>query len=203
MIARLLALADWLERPVIALGRAGSWLILPLVAVVLFDAVGRRFLRRLPWVIEHDLHHYLNSPKLQDGEWHLHTMMFCLAIGYAYVHNAHVRLDLFRPRLGRRGRLWVELLGGLALLLPFLAVLLWAAWDFLALAWIRDEGPSNTTGLENRWFIKAFVFAGFALLLAASVSILIRVAIRLWGPARYAAATRTDAHASDTHSPFG
>jgi hypothetical protein len=45
-------------------------------------------------------------------------MMFCLAIGCACVHNAHVRLDLFRPRLGR---LWVKLFGGPVLPLPFLA----------------------------------------------------------------------------------
>jgi TRAP-type mannitol/chloroaromatic compound transport system permease small subunit len=203
VIPRLLRIADWLERPVLLLGRAGSWLILPLVVVVLFDAIARRYLRRLPWLIEHDLHHYLNSPKLQDSEWHLHTMMFCLAIGYAYVHNAHVRLDLFRPRLGQRGRLWVEILGAVVLLLPFLAVLSWVAWDFLALAWLRDEGPANTTGLGNRWFIKSFVFAGCLLLLAATVSILIRLSIRLFGPPGYAAATRTDAHSSDTHSPFG
>ncbi len=95
-----LKVADWLERPVIWLGRLAGWLILPLIGVIIFDAVSRKFLRKMPFVIETGLFHLMNSPKLQDSEWHMHAILFLLSMGYAYVYNALVRLVLFRPMLG-------------------------------------------------------------------------------------------------------
>tara|TARA_B100001123_G_scaffold98130_1_gene112845 strand:+ start:259 stop:897 length:639 start_codon:yes stop_codon:yes gene_type:complete len=194
--------AFWLEFPVVWLGRATAWLMLPLIGVIIFDAISRKFLRKLPFVIETGLYHLMNSPKLQDSEWHMHAVMFLVAMGYAYVYNAHVRLDLFRPRLGAKGRLWVELFGGVLLLLPFLGVLIFYGWHFVMSAWITDEGTSVLIGIGNRWFIKSFLVVGFFLLLFSALSLLIRFAVRLWGPEELAAATNSDAFTRDSHSAF-
>ena len=92
--------ANWLEMPVLWLGQLSAWLMLPLVGIIMFDAVCRKFLRKTTFAIETGLYHLMNSPVLQDSEWHLHTIMFLVSIGYAYAYNVHVRLDIFRPRLG-------------------------------------------------------------------------------------------------------
>ena len=112
----VLRFARWTEAPAIWVGQATAWLQIPLVLIIVFDAITRRYIRSLPFVIEHDLHVYFNSPVIQDAEWHLHTIIFFGALGYAYARNAHVRLDIFRPRFSARGRLWVEFLGGLLLI---------------------------------------------------------------------------------------
>ena len=171
-----------MELPALWLGRMAAWLLLPLVGIIMFDAVCRKFLRKTTFAIETGLYHLMNSPVLQDAEWHLHAILFLVAMGYAYVYNAHVRLDIFRPRLGVKGRLWVEVLGGVFLLIPFLVTLIYFGWDFFLSAWLTDEGTSVLIGIGNRWFIKSFVIIGFSLLLLSAASLIIRLAIGLWGP---------------------
>ncbi len=194
--------ANWLEIPVLWLGQLSAWLMLPLVGIIMFDAVCRKFLRKTTFALETGLYHLMNSPVLQDAEWHLHAILFLVAIGYTYVYNAHVRLDIFRPRLGIKGRLWVEVLGGVFLLVPFLSILIYWGWGFFLSAWVTDEGTSVLIGLGNRWFIKSFVLIGFSLFLLSAISLIIRLAIRLWGPEDLIAETRVDAFTRSSHSAF-
>ena len=200
--ARLLRLADALERPVVWLGRAGGWLILPMIGVILFDAVCRRFLRKLPFGIESGLYTIMNSPVLQDSEWHLHTIIFCSSMAYAYIYNAHVRLDLFRPRFSVNGRLWIETLGGLILLIPFLTLMIYHSWSFFEIAWDTNEGTAVLTGIGHRWFIKFFLVIAFVSMLTAAFSIIIRLIVRLYGPNNLHDATQLRKITEPTHSAF-
>ncbi|WPZ34579.1 TRAP transporter small permease subunit [Thalassobaculum sp. OXR-137] len=198
----LLRIADALERPVVRVGEAVSWLFLPLIAIILFDALTRRYLRKLDFVMESDLHFYLNSPAMQDAEWHLHAIIMLCALGYACACNAHVRLDMLRGRLGERGRLWVEFLGGLFLLMPFMAIFAADCFDFFWIAWVHDETAGETNGIGERWVIKFFMFFGPVLLLMAGASVLIRLAVRLFGPPELAPDTRTEAISARDFSAF-
>ncbi|MDF1792813.1 MAG: TRAP transporter small permease subunit [Thalassobaculaceae bacterium] len=198
----LLRIADALERPPVWAGQTVSWLFLPLIAIILFDALARRYLRKFEFVRDSDLHFYLNSPAFQDAEWHLHAMIMLCALGYACACNAHVRLDMFRGRLGGTGRLWVELLGGLFLLMPFLVIFTADCFDFFWIAWVHDETAGETNGIGERWVIKFFMFLGPALLLMAGMSVLIRLTVRLFGPPELAPATRTEAIVDGDFSAF-
>ena len=200
--SRLTTLARWADAPAVFVGRTVSWLLLPLIAVIIVDSLSRKFIRKLAIVVDNDLHHYLNSPVFQDSEWHMHTIIFLGALGYAYSRNAHVRLDVFRTRLGVRGRLWAELLGGIALLAPFLLIFCFYAWEFLERAWLSDEGSGLSNGIEHRWVIKSFVFLGPALLLLSGVSMIIRLLVRLFGPPEHAAASETEKIADSSFSAF-
>lgn len=198
----LLRVARWADAPAVLMGRAVAWLILPLIAIIIFDSVSRKFLRKLPFVIENDLHDYLNSPILQDAEWHLHTIVFLGALGYAYSRNAHVRLDIFRPRLGERGRMLVELAGGVLLLAPFLAIYSYYCWEFFLSAWLSDENSGPANGIDHRWFIKFFMFLGPGLLLLSGVSMVLRLCVRLFGPPEHAAAADVGKIADSSYSAF-
>jgi len=199
---RLLRLADGLERPVLFMGRAASWLILPLIGIIIVDAVCRKFLRKLDVVIDTGLYHLMNSPVFQDAEWHLHAIIFLCAFGYAYAHNAHVRLDIFRPRLTTKARVWIEITGGVVLLLPFLGVLLYYGWDFVVSAWQTDEISAASTGIANRWVVKSFLVTGLMLMAAAAGSVLIRLVVYRLGPPELEPAARVEAFARPTHSAF-
>ena len=97
---------------------------------------------------------------------------------------------------------WVEVFGGVFLLTPFLSILIYFGWDFFLSAWVTDEGTSVLIGIGNRWFIKSFVMIGFSLLLLSAISLIIRLAIRLWGPEDLIAETRVDAFTRASHSAF-
>ena len=199
----LLRLAGWLDAPPRLIGRAVSWAFLPMILIIIVDALSRKYLRKLDFVVENDLHGYFNSPIFQDAEWHLHTIIFLGALGYAYSRNAHVRLDIIRPKLGEKGRLWVEFLCGLTLLLPFLAVIAYYAWDFFILAWESDEGSGVNNGIEDRWAIKFWTVLGPVLLMLAGTAMLLRLFVRLFGPEAVAGETRTEAIADENFSAYG
>lgn len=199
---RLIRAADALERPVVWVGETVSWLFLPLIVIILFDALARRYLRKFNFVMQSDLHFYLNSPAFQDAEWHLHAIIMLCALGYACACNAHVRLDMLRERLGKQGRLWVEFLGGLFLLMPFIMIFAADCFDFFWIAWVHDETAGETNGIGERWFIKFFMVLGPSLLLIAGLSVLIRLAVRLFGPPELAPATRTEAIVDRDFSAF-
>jgi len=187
----VLKIARWLDFPGRLAGKAAAWLFLPMILIIVFDAVGRKYLRKLDFVIANNLHGYLNSPVLQDAEWHLHAVIFLVALGFAYSRNVHVRLDIFRHKFSDRGRLWLELLGGLIILFPFLAVLLNYGWEFFVSSWNADEGAGMSNGLDNRWAIKFFLVLGPTLLFFSTCSLLLRLFVRLFGPPIFVQATQT------------
>ena len=87
---RWLRAADLLERPSLWLGSYSAWLMLLLAGLIVFDAFGRRYIRTWSFVVENNWHFLINSPVIQDGEWHLHTIVTFCALGYAYSRHAHV-----------------------------------------------------------------------------------------------------------------
>lgn len=197
-----LRLADWIERPAVWLGRYSSWLMLALAGLIVFDALGRRYIRNRDFVVERNWHFLINSPAIQDGEWHLHTIVTFCALGYAYTRHAHVRLDLVRPLFSARTKLWIEWLGGLLLLLPFLTIFCAYAYKYFYLAWLAAESSGESNGIGHRWFIKFFIFLGPMTLLSAGVAGMIRLTVRLFGPKALHGQTGTEPIAADNHSAF-
>ena len=177
----VLRLAGWLNRPPVWLGAAGAWLLLPMIAVIAFDVIGRKYVRHLDVIVENGLHLFINSPKLQDSEWHFSASLIALALGYACSRNIQIRLDIVRRRFSDRCKIWIEFLGTLVLL-PFLAVLVYYAGEFVALAWESGERSAVLTGLSHRWAIKAVLLLGLTTLLMAAFSLALRCAVWLFGP---------------------
>ena len=180
---KLLALADRLEATAQFFGRLGAWMILPLVAIIIFDVVTRKF-QFIQQAIGSNpvLYDFLSPTKLQEMEWHLHTVIFLLALGYAYTKNAHVRVDLVREKLAYRKQAWIEFLGLVGFGIPYILVVGYFSWTFITQAWESNEGSAAMTGLSHRWIIKSFVLVGLALLMMAVISTIIRHLFYLFGP---------------------
>lgn len=85
------AFADRLDRFVTFVGMAGGWLLFLLAAVVCFDVTTRKFF-------------VFQSTLMQEMEWHIHTVIFFLALGMAYLRGSHVRIDIFRDKMSERAR---------------------------------------------------------------------------------------------------
>jgi len=119
--------------------------------------------------------------KFQELEWHLHTAIFSLWLGYNYVVNAHPRVDSYTETLGFRGKAWIEFAGCLIFALPYTLVLLWYGWDFVRHAYVFMESSDAALGLPYRWVIKGIMYLGFWLLLLGIVSVLLRLIVYLFG----------------------
>ncbi|MCS6780327.1 MAG: TRAP transporter small permease subunit [Geminicoccaceae bacterium] len=176
----LLRLSDRLRRVVETVGRVACWLILPMILVTVWDVVSRKSpaLREWGLAVTGGLS---NSTILQELEWHLHTALFALCLGWAYVKNAHVRVDLILERLAPRRRAWIELVGCLAFMLPYTALVIWFAIDFTWTSWANAEASVSLIGIPHRWVIKAVLLAGLVLAFLAGFAVLLRLVACLFG----------------------
>ncbi len=165
----LFRLQEFLARIVIGVGKISAWFSIPLMVVIIFDVVTRRFL-------------VLGSTKLQEGEWHLHALLFLLCIGFAYLNDAHVRIDLIRERLSSRARTWIEFVGCVVFVIPYCLIVVYFAEDFVERSWAVGEASDSATGLPYRWAIKACLPIGLFVLLLSGITVLLRKIIELFGP---------------------
>lgn len=181
----LALLGDGLARIAIAAGRVGSWACVPLVAFIIVDVISRRFFGT-------------GSTMLQELEWHAHALLFLLCLGYAYVRDAHVRIDLVREHLSERARNALELAGCVLVLLPFCAVMIWYGADIAWRSWEQGEGSPNPGGLPHWWVIKSAVPLGLLLLMLAGMAVAIRRFLLLFAPETLARAVAEREHAETT-----
>ena len=161
MLSRLLNISIFLQNFVSYIGKLGSWLALPLIFIITFDIITRRFF-------------ILGSTKLQEMEWHLHTALFLLVLGYAYIKNSHVRIEIVREKYSAVLKSIFEILGILLFLIPYTIMVIFYGIDFVNRSYELKEVSSALTGLSHRWIIKSFIPLGMFLLLIAGFSILIR-----------------------------
>ena len=120
--------------------------------------------------------------EFEEIQWHLYAIGFLLAQAWAAQGDGHVRIDVFAEHYPNRTKCWIELVGILVFLLPFIAVVLWYSIPFIAYSYRINEISEAPGGLPYRWAIKAFLFIGFVLLAATTISRLTRVLRALFGP---------------------
>ena len=164
-----LTLSRWLAAPCRWFAAFCGALLLVLAAVIIYDVVGRRFFAT-------------GSFKLQELEWHLHGAIAVLAFGYAYLKDAHVRIDIVADRIGARRRLWLELAAIVLFLIPFMALLLWFGYDFAERSFLRGETSSGGVGLSHRWIIKSAVPLSALLAILGGLSVALRCIVALYRP---------------------
>jgi TRAP-type mannitol/chloroaromatic compound transport system permease small subunit len=107
-------------------------------------------------------------------EWHLHTALFLLVLGYAYLKNSHVRIEIVREKYSTLVKSILETLGILIFLIPYTLLVIYYGIDFVQRSFNLNEVSSALTGLSHRWIIKSFIPIGMFLLFLAGLSILLR-----------------------------
>ncbi len=126
------------------IGRAIAWLTLAMV-VVTFTVVLFRYLFNTGWIA------------MQESITYMHALVFMLGAAYTLRHDGHVRVDIFYQRFGPRGRAWVDLLGTLLLLLPFMLFIAWVSWEYVAISWELEEGSREAGGLPGVYLLKTAI----------------------------------------------
>lgn len=151
-------------------GRITAWLILGMVLLITHN-VAQRYLFNHSWV------------GLQELEWHLFAVTILLGAAYTLKHDQHVRVDLlYQSRLMTPvRRAWVNLFGSLFFLMPFAALIVYSAWDFVSNAYVQGEGSPDPGGLPQRWILKSMLLWGFGLLFLQGLSQAIQESLFLLG----------------------
>ena len=156
----LLALSrgiDWVNDKV---GRLTLWLILASVVISGLNAVIRK-------AFDYSSNAWL------EIQWYLFAGVFLLGAGYTLLHNEHVRIDVLSGRLSPRGRNWIDVLGIVFFLFPFVFEVVRLSLPVVINAIVSGEVSSNAGGLI-RWPVYVLIPIGFSLLGLQGVSELIK-----------------------------
>ncbi|HEC17939.1 MAG TPA: TRAP transporter small permease subunit [Gammaproteobacteria bacterium] len=177
-------LINWIETIAEWVGRSVSWLVLAMVLLIAYD-VAMRYLFQA------------GSVALQELEWHLFALLFLLGAAYTFKHDGHVRVDIFyhSRRVSDRGRAWIDLLGGVFLLIPFCLLIIVSSYPFVETAFAMHEGSPDPGGLPYRFLLKATIPLAFGLLLLQGIAHILRSAQILLGKHKAAATDNDEAQA--------
>jgi TRAP-type mannitol/chloroaromatic compound transport system permease small subunit len=176
-----LRVSDALRNFVDFVGRWASWLFVPLIIVTVFDVTARKLVWIQIWLVE-NLGRIFESTLLQELEWHFHTALFALVLGYGYIWNTHVRVDLVRESLAFRKKAWLELIGLTFFMIPYCLIVIWFAWIYAYDSYMINEISASQVGLSHRWIIKSVLVVGLIVAAISGLAVWLQVAIVLWGP---------------------
>ena len=150
------------------IGRTVSWLTLGVV-LVCFSVVVLRYVFNIGFVWMQDIYVWL------------HAIAFTLGAGYALLHDHHVRVDIFYRPASERYKAWLNLLGVLLLLLPFVTILVYWGWGYVVRSWMLQERSQNVGGMHGLYVIKSCLIAFAVLVGLQGLSIAARSILILTG----------------------
>lgn len=167
-------------------GRWASLLFVPLVVVTVYDVCLRKtgkFQIDLKYAAEDfGLGPLFESTLLQETEWHLHTALFAMVLGFGCVWNTQVRVDLVREHLAFRRKAWLELLGSTFFMLPYTFVVIYFAASFAYDSWAISEISASQVGLPHRWIIKTIMTLGLCVAFVAGLAVWLQAFLALAAP---------------------
>lgn len=174
----LLGVSDAIDRVVGRIAHFFGWLFIGLVIVICWDVLTRKLGFQIPG---------FGSTPIQELEWHLHGLLFMAWLGYAYIRNVHVRIDVFTSNKTPRQQAKLEIFGIVFFAIPYCLVATYFAYEFAYISFVQNESSDAPNGLPYRWFVKWCLVAGLLLLDAAVMSVMFRKLVMLFGPPDLAA----------------
>ncbi len=125
-----------------------------------------------------------NYIALEEAQWHLYAIGILFGLGYAVSHDGHVRVDALAEHWSPRRRAWIEFLGIIVLIAPFVWIIFTNAIPFVTRSYALNEVSAAPGGLPYRWAIKSVIILAFAYLALAVLSRFLRVCAFLFGVPR-------------------
>jgi TRAP-type mannitol/chloroaromatic compound transport system permease small subunit len=96
-------------------GRWVSWAIVASILISAINAIVRKVFN-------------ISSNAWLEVQWYLFGLTFLLASAWTLQRREHIRIDIVFNRLPKRLRHWIELLGHLLFLMPFVLLIVWLSW---------------------------------------------------------------------------
>jgi TRAP-type mannitol/chloroaromatic compound transport system permease small subunit len=155
-----LRVSNVIDRVTEAIGKSVMWLILAAVLVSAINAIIRKLFN-------------ISSNSWLELQWYLFGAAFLLASANTLQQNEHIRIDIVYGALSRRTQHWIDLLGHMFFLLPFVLILSWMLIPYTWQAYQSHQISSNSGGLVI-WPARALLAAGFVLLVFQAISEIIK-----------------------------
>ncbi len=141
-------------------GKIFSWIIITLMALVVFEVIMRRF---------------FNSPTIWSFEItiQLYAFHFMILAAFGLLHKAHVSVDIVYEKFGARTKAILDVITYLLFFYPFMVILLYKGIPYAAQSWEVHE-KSWSAFAPPLYPIKTVIPITVVLLLLQGTSIFIR-----------------------------
>lgn len=159
-MAPLLGISRTIDAVTEFIGKAVSWFILVAVLVSAGNAVVRKIFN-------------VSSNAWLEAQWYLFGAAFMFAAAYTLSQNEHIRIDIVYGTFSRRVQHWIDLLGHLLFLMPFVLLMVYYLVPYVLLSYRSGEVSSSAGGLII-WPAKGILLIGFVLLALQGVSEIIK-----------------------------
>ncbi|MDT1063397.1 TRAP transporter small permease subunit [Paracoccus sp. CPCC 101403] len=156
----LLGLSRGIDRVNTMIGRAVTWFILVAVLVSAGNAIIRKVFNT-------------SSNAWLELQWYLYGVAFLGAAAYTLKENEHIRIDIIYGMWARRRQHWIDLIGHVLFLMPFVTLMIYFLWPWVMRSYRSGEVSTNSGGLIL-WPAKALLLAGFILLFFQGISEIIK-----------------------------
>ena len=156
----LLKLSGAIDRINEFVGKWVAWLILAAVVVSATNAVIRKVFNA-------------SSNAFLEIQWYFFAAVFLLCAGYTMLRNEHVKIDVILHMYSKRKQIWVDIIGIVFFLFPFVVAVVVLSWPLFLDAFRTGEMSQNAGGLV-RWPVYFLVPVGFTLLGIQGISELIK-----------------------------
>jgi TRAP-type mannitol/chloroaromatic compound transport system permease small subunit len=121
------------------------------------------------------------APWLQELYVWQHAIVFMAGAGYTMLHRGHVNVDVLYGRISPRARAWVDILGTLFMLFPWLAVLAVTSAPFVLSSWAIRETSATPDGMPAVYVLKSVLWVFCGLLFLQGIALIARRALFLAG----------------------
>lgn len=152
----------------IIVGHVFSWLSLAIV-IVCFTVVVQRYVFAVSFVWMQDLYVWLNGA------------MFTAVAGFALFRGDHVRVDIYYRAGSIRQKAIIDLIGVIFFLAPFMWIVLYYGYPFVARSWGLAEASPNVGGMPGLFILKGFILIFGGLIALQGLAMALRAVLVLGG----------------------
>ncbi len=99
----------------------------------------------------------IGSLAIQESVLYLHALVFMLGAAYTFKDDEHVRVDVFYREFSTSKKAWVNIIGGVFLLLPFTLYTAYLSIDYVSASWRVLETSAEPGGLPFVYLLKTLI----------------------------------------------
>ena len=155
------AMNDWI-------GRTVAWLTLGCV-LTCFSVVVLRYAFDIGY------------PWMQELYVWQHATVFMAGAGYTFLHRGHVNVDVLYGTMNERSKAWVDILGTLVFLFPWLAIIAVTSAPFVLSSWAVREASATANGMPALYLLKSLLWLFCALVFVQGLALIVRRGLFLAG----------------------
>ena len=158
-------LVAWIDRvtPVVDAisnfaGKAIAWLIVPMVGVLFYEVIVRKFWQPTMWA--------------NDIATMCYGAHFFLAGAYTLQLQKHIRTDFFSKNWSLKTQVRMDIAQYLLIFLPGMVIFTWVSWGYAAESWDLKEALMTTWRPPAYWYKSVIPLASTLILLQGLAEVL-------------------------------